>query len=368
MLIAAVPPLVIGWPPQKTPVTGMIMNFCVFGAVALGPTIGFTQAAAGGWRPLFWIVTGVGCLALVFALLTFEDQPPQDPEAPWDVVAILLAAGGCGAAFFGAGELEARGVADARAIGPLVGGIALIVVLVVTQYRKRRPLMPVKAIASTLPVGAIALAMSASAAAFGLMELTLQAAGHRFSPGRLALLFLPEFGAAAVTAVLFGGLFRTRFTPLLAFSGMAVLVGAAALLLGVAHAGGPILAAGAGLIGLGVGASVSPALFIAGFSLRSSQIQRVFALIELLRAVGAFLVAPVLVFLASTLGPTPSAGVRGTVWICLGIAGAGALLVAAIFLTGGGRLQTPDLERWQHGEPAWDTPRLLSRVLGRPCD
>jgi hypothetical protein len=55
-----------------------------------------------------------------------------------------------------------------------------------------------------------------------------------------------------------------------------------------------MLAVGAGLIGFGVGASVSPALFITGFSLRSAQIQRIFALVELLRGVTAFLAAPIL--------------------------------------------------------------------------
>jgi predicted MFS family arabinose efflux permease len=109
MLIAAVPPLVTGWPTAKMPWTGMIMNLCVFGAVALGPTIGGLQAATGTWRPLFWGVAGVGVLALLFAVLTFEDQPPADRSAPWDIVAVALAGGGCAAAFFGAAQLQASG-------------------------------------------------------------------------------------------------------------------------------------------------------------------------------------------------------------------------------------------------------------------
>jgi predicted MFS family arabinose efflux permease len=102
MLIAAVPPLVVGWPVTKMPWTATTMNLCVFGAVAAGPAIGGLQAAAGGWRTLMWIVAGVGALALVLALLTYEDDPPADRDAPWDVVALVLAGGGCAAAFFGA--------------------------------------------------------------------------------------------------------------------------------------------------------------------------------------------------------------------------------------------------------------------------
>ena len=85
MLIAAAPPLVTGWPTGKMPVTGFVMNLCVFGAVAVGPTIGGLQASAGQWRPLFWGVAGIAALALLFALLTYEDDPPQDTSAPWDI-------------------------------------------------------------------------------------------------------------------------------------------------------------------------------------------------------------------------------------------------------------------------------------------
>lgn len=54
MLIAAVPPLVTGWPSAKMPWTGAIMNLCVFGAVAAGPSIGSFEDSGHGWRPLFW--------------------------------------------------------------------------------------------------------------------------------------------------------------------------------------------------------------------------------------------------------------------------------------------------------------------------
>jgi MFS family permease len=360
MLIAAVPPLVIGWPPPKMPWTGTIMNLCVFGAVAIGPTIGAMQASTHEWRPLFWGVAAVGALALLFALLTFEDQPPQDHSAPWDLLAIGLAGGGCAAAFYGASKLAADSKLQAISLVPLIAGVLMIVALVVHQYRVRRPLMPVRQLATTLPVFGILIAMCASAAAFGLMELTLTTLLPKLSPTHLALLFLPEFGAAVATAALFGALFRTRFTPLLALSGMVMLTAAAAVLTAVGSGSDAVVALGAGLLGLGVGASVSPALFIAGFSLRGAQIQRVFALIELLRGVTAFLAAPVLIYLATALAASTAAGTEAAIWICSGIAAGGGLLAALLFMLGGGRLQTPDLSAWEHGEPAWQSPPLLA--------
>ncbi len=364
LLIAAVPPLVTGWPVRTMPWTGMIMNLCIFGAVAIGPTVGELQASAGAWRPLLWGVAGVAVLALAFAVLTFEDQPAQDRSAPWDVVAVALAGGGCAAPFFGAAQLQAGRPPGPVSLAPLLAGVLMIVALIVHQSRSRHPLMPVRQLATTIPATGILIAMCASAAAVGLTDLALTALQGTGSPVRIALLFLPEFGAAVLTAGLFGALFRTRFTPVLAMSGLGVLAAGAALLTGLAVGASPLIAVVAALIGFGVGASVSPALFMAGFSLRSAQIQRVFALIELLRGVTAFLAAPILLFLASALGVTKAAGSAAGMWICLAIAAGGGLAAVALYVAGGGRLHVPDLERWVAGEPAWHSPPLFAR-LGR---
>lgn len=368
MLIAAVPPLVTRWPPEKMPITGMIMNLCIFGAVALGPTVGAVEAGAMTWRPLFWGVLAVAVLALCFSLLTFEDDPPSDRSAPWDLVAITLALLGCAAAFFGAGELQASARPSPAAIVPLTVGAAMLVTLVVYEFQIKRPLMPVKAAATTVPTTGIFVALTASAASFGIMELVLESQHNASTPGRTAVYFLPEFAAALAVAGLFGALFRTRFTPVLAFSGMLAIVGSAALLLVVHPSGGWLVAAGTGMVGLGVAASVSPALFMTGFSMRSAQLQRIFAMIELMRGVTAFLVAPLLLFAAQVIG---SSGVGVALWMCLGIAALGFLGGTGLYVAGCGRLQVPDLPRWQtEDEPAWESPPLLARLRaagnGRP--
>jgi MFS family permease len=360
MLIAAVPPLVTRWPPKKMPITGMIMNLCIFGAVALGPTIGALEEGIMTWRPLFWGVLAVAVFALCFSLLTFEDDAPSDRSAPWDVVAITLAALGCAAAFFGAGELQAATRPIAASIVPLTVGAAMLVALVVYQFRIKNPLMPVKAAATTVPTTGIFIALTASAASFGIMELVLESLHKGSTPARTAVYFLPEFAAALAVAGLFGALFRTRFTPLLAFSGMLAIVGSAALLLLALPSAGWLVAAGTGMVGLGVAASVSPALFMAGFSMRSAQLQRIFAMIELLRGVTAFLVAPILLFAAEVIG---SSGIGIGLWICLGIAALGFLGGAGLYFAGCGRLEVPDLPRWQTEDvPAWESPPLLARL------
>jgi hypothetical protein len=123
------------------------------------------------------------------------------------------------------------------------------------------------------------------------------------------------------------------------------------------------MALGSGLIGLGVGGSVAPALFIAGFSLRNNALQRVFAIIELLRAVAAFAVAPVLVHVAATVGGSPAAGTRTALWICFGIASGGTLFAISLYVLARLRPPAPALEVWMSGEaPAWYSPPLLDRI------
>lgn len=367
MLIAAVPPLVVGFPAARMPWTAMIMNMCIFGAVAAGPSIGGLQASALQWRPVFWIVAGCGVVAWLLALLTYEDVEPQDTSAPWDWVAIGLAGVGCTAAFFGASELETHRFLSLLTFPPLVGGVLLVLALVVHQYVVKRPLMPVKQLATTKPVAGIIFALTAGAASVGAIDLIITALQTRVSPGHLAVLFLPQFGGALLTAVIFGGLFRTRYMVTLPFAGSLALAGGIVVVTGIAHGPNVLVLVGSGLMGVGVGSAVSPALFVAGFSLASAQIQRVFALIELLRAVAAFMVAPLLLHMAMTVDGGPKrAGITTGMWICFGIAIAGLAMATYLFVLGRVRLDAPDLERWQAGvEAAWDTPSLGAGIRPR---
>ena len=364
LLIAAVPPLFLGYPVGKLRVTAVIMNMCIFGAVALGPTIGGIQASAHGWRPLFWIVAGISLTALALSLLTFEDAPPADRSAPWAPVAIALAASGSVAAFFGASELLTHRFLDASTFVPLVGGLALIVLLIVNQYRSNRPLLTIRStLVSTMPVAGIVVALFAAAASVSATELTASLLVHRYGPLHLGLLFLPEFAGAVLTAVLLGAVFDKRLIHYLPLGGMLFLAAGIAVFRIQLPPTQALTLIGSGLVGIGLGATVAPALFVAGFSLPSANLQRVFAIVELLRAVAAFMIAPVFAHFAVTVGGSPEAGTGIVLWIGLGLALGGAAVAVLLYGLGGARPQTPDLERFMAGQaPAWYSPPLLAGV------
>jgi len=363
LLIAATPPLVLGYPASKLRATAVIFNLCIFGAVAAGPLIGGAQASFHAWRPLFWIVAGIAFAALLMSLLTFQDAPPADPGAPRDPLAVGLAATGSVAAFWGAAELFTHRFLDPVAVVPLLVGLALIVALWVYEYRAPHPLLILRSLATTIPVSGIVVAMCAAAAATSAIALTATVLTPHYTPLHLGLLYVPELAAAVITAIVFGTVFRTHLIHYYALTGMAFLAAGILVLRGTIPPTSTLTVVGSGLVGIGIGASVVPALFLASYSLRSASIQRVFAILELLRAFAAFLIVPILLHFAVTATGLPSPAMDTTLWICFGLSAGGAVVFVLLYLLGRVRPSAPALERWMGGqEPAWESPPLLAAL------
>jgi nucleotide-binding universal stress UspA family protein/MFS family permease len=363
LLIAATPPLILGYPVGKLRSTAVIFNLCIFGAVAAGPLIGGAQASFHAWRPLFWIVAGIALAGLVMSLLTFSDAPPADLSAPRDPIAIGLAATGSVAAFFGAAELLTHRFLDPVAVIPLLVGLALIAALIVYEYRARHPLLILRNLVTTIPMTGVVVAICAAAAATSAIALTSTVQAPHYTPLHLGLLYIPELAAAVLTAFVFGAVFSTRFIHYYALAGMVILAAGVLVLRAVIPPGSALTLVGSALVGIGIGASVVPALFLAGYSLRSASIQRVFAILELLRAIAAFLIAPILLHFAVTAAGLPSAAMNTALWICFGLSIGGAVVGVLLYVLGRVRPTAPALDRWMGGmEPAWESPPLLAAL------
>jgi hypothetical protein len=252
----------------------------------------------------------------------------------------------------------------AQTVVPLLGGLAVIVSLVVHQYRIRRPLLIIRPmLRSTIPVAGIVIALFAAAASVSATSLTAMLQADRYSPVHLGLLYLPELGGAVLTAVVLGIVITRREMQLLPLLGMVFLAAGIGILRIELPPGPALTLIGSGVTGIGLGATVAPALFAAGFSLPAGNLQRVFAIVELLRAVAAFMIAPVFIHLAVTVGGNTKTGTGIALWIGLGLALVGGALAVGIYLLGGARPQTPDIEEFmRQKEPAWYSPPLLARL------
>jgi hypothetical protein len=283
------------------------------------------------------------------------------------VRALVLAAAGCVASFFGASELLTHRFLGPTTVVPLLAGLALIISLIVYQYRAKRPLLTIRTmLTSTMPVAGILVALFAAAASVSATALTSAVLLEHYSALHVGLLYLPEVGGAVITAVLLGVVFKRRAIHYLPLAGMVSLAAGIAVFLVQVPPSESLALVGSALTGIGLGATVAPALFVAGFSLPSANLQRVFAIVELLRAVAAFMVAPIFVHLALTVGGGLDAGTEIALWIGRGLAVGGAVIGVVVYALGGARPQTPDIDRFLAGErPAWFSPPLLARLRER---
>ncbi|GHH85847.1 hypothetical protein GCM10018793_55370 [Streptomyces sulfonofaciens] len=366
LLVASLPPLILRHGIDRLPVTAAVVSVGFFGMVTAGPLVGGLVGSYDGWR---WLYTSVGVLAAVglsIGALTFEGNVPLAPGARFDWLAIPLAFGASFLPFFGVAWLTRGNWTDTEFLVPVFAGLAIGVILVVAQYHTRGALMPVRPIANTLPVSGTITAMVVGASFTTLLELseTYLLRMSLFTPVKTGLLLTPMIIGVIVASVLFKGRLTTQWTPVLALSGILGIVVGAAMLLGVSRSNADVLIPIAMVfLGYGAGAGVTPGLFLAGFSVSSTQLGPTFALVELLRSEAAFLIGPVLVHLALTEGSTFADGFQLSVAITLVLTVLGVLLVLGIWTAGGARLRRPDLEGWATGRStAFHSPAIAARL------
>lgn len=371
LLVVALPPVIQRFPPAHMPVTASMINIGFFGAVTAGPLLGGIIAAGQAWRGFYAGLGALGCVTLALAFLTLPDQEPQNPGMRFDAAGIALGFFATALPFWGAGELTGHGFGSLLFVVPLAVGIVCFVALLLVEYHRKEPLAPVKQMWHTYPIVGTLAAMFGGAAFVTFLMLAqqfLQYVDLR-SPLAAGLAFWPQVAGVIVTAGLLGVLLRTRFLPLLVLGGMLALLGGGALLLtlgGGTSAQSTVLAA-AGLLGLGAGATVSPGLYLAAFSLPSKSVGRTFALVELVRSVADFILAPVMLAVARAAsggGTHPSAeglhlALSATWLITLIATAAGALL----YLLGGVGLPKPDIDAWiVKNRPAVRSPLLAESL------
>jgi hypothetical protein len=115
------------------------------------------------------------------------------------------------------------------------------------------------------------------------------------------------------------------------------------------------------LLGFGAASTVSPGLFLTGLGMESQKLGRGFALVQLLRSMATYAVAPVilaLVMRSPDQGDAARAGV-----LAMAIASVGALLAALVVpALSGARLRAPDLEAWLDGGKGLPSPATATHL------
>jgi predicted MFS family arabinose efflux permease len=369
LLVTALPPVVRGFPPGRTPFTAAFVNIGFFGAIAAGPLLGGAVAAIHAWRWLYAGFAALGVLTIVLALVWMPNEEPGDPDMPFDWHGLLLGLLATSLPFFASGELRAHGFSELIVAAPLGIGLVCFAALMIVEYFKKDALSPVQRMWTTFPVAGTIIAMAGGGAFVTFVELISQLlvrVGHR-TPLAAGLQFWPQLAGALITAAALGVLFRTRYLPVLALTGMLLLIaGGGLLLLYQPGANRELLLIGVGLLGLGAGATVSPGLFMAGFSLPATILGRIFALVELVRSVADFILAPVMLKIARVAASQPggvdAAGIHVALSITIALTVVGGTIALAL-LIGGGALPQPDIVAWiEHQRTAIRSPRLFATL------
>ncbi len=368
LLVTALPPVIQRFPASKLPITVIAINIGFFGAVCIGPLLGGWVAAGHHWRWFYGALGAIGLINLALATLTLPDQPPFNPDMRFDRLGIPLAFAAVVLPFWASGELAGHGFASARFAAPMFVGLVCFVAMLLVEYHQKEPLAPIKKMWTTQSVTGALVAMIGGGVFVSFLEL-----GERYhmevahqSPLATGILFWPLAPAVLISAALLGAVITTRYLTLLIVAGMVCMMGSGALLLQLSpHASDALTLSAAGLLGVGAGATVAPGLYLAGFSLSAKLIGRVFALVELVRSVADYILAPVMTQIARAASGQHLSqhGVHLALGITLWITVAFTVLGAALYLLGGGRLSKPDLEGWLSAKgPAIQPTPLLSRL------
>jgi EmrB/QacA subfamily drug resistance transporter len=187
-----------------------VAAWAAVGAVgaAAGPSLGGLVIDVGNWRWAFWLNLPLGVAALAVGARVLSPTPAQrGVEVPDPVGGVALFAG-LGGLVLGLVQSPSWGWADARTIGCLVGGVALLALVVHRSRRHPRPLLQLDLLRHrSFRLGNLAmLVLSVSFFGFLLTSVLFLTDVWDRSIRSAGLLTAPIFAATAVMSVAAGRL------------------------------------------------------------------------------------------------------------------------------------------------------------------
>lgn len=209
--------------PPRTKAIGLyVVAFGVIGSLASVVIQGLNQVI--GWRAPFALMAGWGILALLL-VMRFVVESKAGGGRRMDWIGTALAAVGLFLILFGINNAGALGFTSPGVIGPLLGGLVLVGILVIYSSRAPQPVFQVSLFKSNvfafgLLLG-VMLNVGYSAAAYQA-NLFMQAVA-KVPPVLAAVYLLPTAGGYLLSAPLPGRLHGRLPTSLLLLVGSAIL-------------------------------------------------------------------------------------------------------------------------------------------------
>jgi EmrB/QacA subfamily drug resistance transporter len=137
------------FPPAERVRASSILTIPTTLAPALGPVIGGVLVTSLSWRWVFLVNLPIGAAALTFGLLFLAEQD-SDTAGRFDRVGFALSGIGFAALMYGISEGGSAGWGQPRILLAIIGGAALISVLVRHQLRVKEPLLGLRLLTNRL--------------------------------------------------------------------------------------------------------------------------------------------------------------------------------------------------------------------------
>ncbi len=271
-------------------------------APILGPVLGGWLVSDVSWRWIFFINAPVGVIALIAAYVVLE-RDVGAPTERLDYVDLLLASPGLALLIYGLAESNPGGFGQAKVIGPIVAGLALLATFVWHGLRSAHPLIDLRLFkdrvftASSITLALMVISVFGS---FLLLPYYLQEARFQ-SALSSGLLMIPQ-GVGSMLMMPVAGILSDktgsgRISPF----GLIVIAASVLWLTGVG-AYTPFWQLEVALFfnGLGMGLTMMPIFTGAIQTIKTAQAARASALLNIIQQAGASVGTAVLSVILAT--------------------------------------------------------------------
>ncbi|MEU8759415.1 MFS transporter [Streptomyces sp. NPDC048659] len=242
---------------------------------AIGLLLGGALTDYLNWRWSLYVLIPFALVAAAGAVLTIREPAEGRNRSPLDVPGTILSTVGLVALVYGFAHAEESGWGDARTLGLLAGALVLLVAFVVLESKVRHPLLPLRVLTDRNRGGAFLALGLAIIALFGIflfLTYYLQVV-KAYSPVTTGLAFLPLSVGLIAGSTQIGARLLPRVAPR-ALMVPGLLAAAVGLLLltqiDVDSSYATLVLPGQLLFGLGLGATMIPAISLATVGVRPS--------------------------------------------------------------------------------------------------
>jgi EmrB/QacA subfamily drug resistance transporter len=253
--------------------------FGIYGAIAgsggsIGLLLGGILTQTLNWRYCMYVNVVFAIVAIAGGLRFVHNVRAED-RPRIDLPGTLTVTGGLFAVVYGFSHAETAGWGSPLTIAMLIAGAVLLALFGLLQSRVADPLLPLRVLADRNRSGSYLALLIAGAAMFGVfLFLTYYLQNTRgYSPITTGLAFLPMTATIMATAVISTTKLRNRFGPRnLSVIGMLLGATGMALLTRITLTSGyvAVIAPALLVMGVGIGLTISSALFGATLEVRAS--------------------------------------------------------------------------------------------------